>query len=216
MALAGPGAIQDIDVSPKPSLEDATEYEFVTILNPLTDDFAIAVAQDVPVNLPFEIRKDGYTSTISNTESDVRSTYGLALKNSDHQARKRIINNAIIRAGKTINLKGSEAKVAVRQLVNEIIQREGKKQFLTDPVKRKEVEDRIIISRGSIQELMDGNLRSTRQQVDEVISKSNEVEDEPFAGLKQTTGSDGFPSQNTTGDDSPQTKRIGRPPKEKI
>lgn len=176
MALVGPGAApqQVDDVSPL--LDGVSEYEYVTVLNPLTDDFAVRVAQDMPVNLPIEIR--GKTGLVQSGNDLVR-TYDLNLKNPDFQGRRHIVNDTIIEAGHTKNFKGNEAQVAVRQLTHEILQREGKSRLLADPNLRREVEERIIISRGSIQELMDGNLRTPRNQIDEAISKSNEVLDEP-------------------------------------
>lgn len=184
MAIIGPGAQQDAATDVKPLLEGASEYEYVTILNPLTDDFAIRVAQDVPVNMPMDIRSGTATT---QSASDVRNNYGLDLKNPDFQGRKHIENNTVIKAGGTINLKGSEAQVAVRQLVNEILQREGNKRLMADPSLRREVEERIVSGRGSMQDIMDGALKSPRTQIDEAIKQSNEVEHEPFPGLGEPT-----------------------------
>lgn len=203
MATVGPGSAQPILDDVKPLLEGASEYEFVTILNPLTDDFAIRVGQDVPVNMPADIRAK--TGLIQN-ESDVTRTYGLNLKNPDFQGRKHIVIDTVIKAGQTINLKGNEAQVAVRQLVNEILQREGQKRLMADPTLRREVEERIVISRGSVQDLMDSNLTSTRTQIDEAITKSNEAQnDTAFPGLSESTGTAGearvassYPDGNAT------------------
>lgn len=180
MALVGPGAVKQQADDLKPLLDGASEYEYITILNPLSDDFAVRVAQDVPVNLPFNIGKDktGKTAQITLTERDAAQTYGLSLRNPDFQGRKHIVNDTIIRAGHTINLKGNEAQVAIRQLTNEILQREGHQRLLADPTLRREVEQRIIRGRGSIQELMDASLQTTRSQLDAAINKSNEVNDE--------------------------------------
>jgi hypothetical protein len=221
MAIVGPGAVQENILAPTPMLDGVSEFEYVTILNPLTDDFAIRVAQDVPVNLPFPIGKDtsGKVNQVTNTESDARQVYGLSLKNPDFQGRKHISNDTVIPAGETINLKGNDAQVAVRQLVNEILQREGKQRLMADPILRQEVEARIIQGRGSIQDLMDGNFRSKQQQLDEAIKQSNEVssipDEQPFAGLaNQTIGSTPETSGDSGTDSSPQERRSpGRPRK---
>ncbi len=188
MALIGPGANKREENTPTPTLEGASEYEYVTILNPLTDDFGVEVAQDIPANLPFNIGRDGSgrTTQTTITERDAAQTYGLSLRNPDFQGKKHVSNVIIIKAGETINLKGDEAQVAVRQLVNEIAQQEGKKRMLADPVTRKEIEERIIVARGSVQQLMDNNLVSPKQQVNEAIQRSNEVQhaEEPaFPGI---------------------------------
>lgn len=217
MALVGPGAVQNNTVVQGATLDGASEYEYVTILNPLPDDFVIAVAQDIPVNIPFEI-PDKYKTTMVQNENDIRQNYGLNLKNPEFKSRKHIINNTIIFAGKTKNLKGSEAQVAVRQLVNEILQREGKKRLLADPNLRREVEDRIIVHRGSMQELMDDGLNTVRKQMDEAINTSNEVlNEEAFPGLREKVSTAGGSSEantgNPTGDSQIQPKRLGRPKK---
>jgi hypothetical protein len=207
MALVGPGAINENQIAPDPTLAGASEYEYVTILNPLSDDFAIKVAQDVPVNRPFEIR--GKTGAIQE-ENDVRREYGLNLKNPEHPSTERVImNSSIIPAGKTINLKGNEAQVAVRQLVNEILQREGKRLLMSDPNLRKEVEDRIIIQRGSMQDLLGSPITTPQAQINEAVNKSNEVTDEQeFPGLDSIAGeSDSSPVRDTRDSAGAQAKR---------
>lgn len=210
MAIVGPGAIEDDVIAPSPTLEGASEFEYITILNPLNDDFAIMVAQSKPVNTPFQVRAK--TQNVQD-ESDLRREYGLNLKNPDHKATAHIINKTVIRAGRTINLKGDEAQVAVRQLVNEIMQREGNRLFIADPVKRKEVEDRIIISRGSIQDLMDSNMQTPQQQANEAITRSNEVKDEQ--GFPAIANNQAGERSDTDGDEAPaRAKRAGRPRKQ--
>lgn len=212
MAIVGPGAVVQDEIAPSATLEKAGEYEYVTILNPLPDDFAILVAQDVPVNMPMHIRSG--TGGVQ-TESDLLRTYGDTFKNPDFKAKKHIANQTVIKAGQTINLKGNEAQVAVRQLVNEILQREGEKRMLADPTKRKQVEDRIIKHRGLVQDLMDQGLQSQRSQLDEAINRSNEAHNEEvaFPGVGQAAGSQEAAASDTANDNTSQPKRMGRPKK---
>lgn len=194
--IAGPGAEVEEIVHPSPTLEGASEYEYVTIKNPLEVGFAIKVAQSVPVNMPFEIHKDNVTSTVTNTEQDVRTVYGVSLKNPDFKSRKHVTNTTIIPAGGTINLKGDIAQVAVRQLTNEIMQRRNLNKFIADPTQRNIIEKEIIVARGSVQDLMDNNIKSVREQTDEAIAKSNPKVEE------------------TNGEAFPEVRR-GRPSKDK-
>lgn len=212
MALVGPGAIQAQTEDIKPLLDGASEYEYVTILNPLSDDFAVRVAQDIPVNMPLDIRSK--TGSVQN-ENDVIRSYGLDLKNPDFKGRKHIVNDTIIEAGHTINLKGNEAQVAVRQLVNEILQREGHQRLVADPTLRREVEERIIIGRGSIQEIMDNNFKTVHNQIDDAINKSNEVEDEPFPEFNsEATGRSAETGADSRTNSTPSERRSpGRPKK---
>lgn len=178
MAIVGPGAVQQDQISPDASLDGASEYEYVTLLNPLTDDFAIQVAQTRPVDLPFNIKKDPRVGGVTHSEGDVAQVYGVGLRNPDHKGQRHILNTTVIPSGKTINLRGDVAQVAIRQLIAEIMQREGKKLHIADPVQRKIVEDRIIIARGSIEDLMDNKLRPVQSIINETIEQSNEVKDE--------------------------------------
>lgn len=213
MAIVGPGSVQQNVVVEGATLDGASEYEFVEILNPLSDDFAIAVAQSRPVNLPFKLRNP--TPGVQN-ESDLSRNFALTLKNPDHTqfaSRAHIQNTTVIKSGATLRLPGNEAQVAVRQLVNEILQREGNRRLLADPALRKVVEDRIIIRRGSIQDLMDGKFKTAQSQIQEAINRSNEVQDEPFPGLRNVpttedaTGSADIGSVNNP----PQKRTAGRP-----
>jgi hypothetical protein len=187
--LVGPGSIKEEQIAPSATLDGASEYEYVTILNPLTDDFAIQVAQSRPVDLPFNIKnRDG---GLTHNERDVNQVYGIGLKNPDFKSRRHILNQTIIKAGRTINLRGDDAQVAVRQLVNEIIQREGNTLHQADPNVRQEVESRIIIARGSVEDLMDNRLQSTQTQINQTINNSNEVNDEgTFANLNTDRAED--------------------------
>jgi hypothetical protein len=216
MAVVGPGAAPQQTDDVQPLLNGASEYEYITILNPLPDDFAVRVAQDIPVNMPFNIGKDtsGKVSRLTNTEQDARQVYGLDLKNPEFQGRRHIVNDTIIKAGQTINLKGNEAQVAVRQLTHEILQREGNKRLLADPNLRNEVERRIIVGRGSVQELMDSTLRTPQNQIDDAISRSNEVKDEPaFPGLSQENRSPEAEVVHAGNDSQGQRRSVGRPKK---
>jgi len=198
--LVGPGSVVENEIAPLATLDGASEYEYVTILNPLTDDFAIQVAQSKPVDMPMTINKDNRTAGITTSDRDVAQVYGFQLKNPDFQSRRHILNQTIIKSGKTINLRGDDAQVAVRQLVNEIIQREGNTLHQADPNVRKEVEGRIIIARGSVEDLMDNRLQSTQTVIDKAINKSNEVNDEgTFATLNATTDK-GTGSEEATAD----------------
>lgn len=207
MAVIGPGAQQQVVADVRPQLEDATEYEFVTVLNPLTDDFVVRVAQDIPVNAPVEIR---YKTGLVQNGNDVVRNYGLDLKNKDFMGKRHVSIDTLIPSGTTKNFKGNEAQVAVRQLVNEIMQREGHAKLMSDPQLRSEVESRIIVSRGSIQDIMDKQMVSPRKQMDDAIAKSNEVDnDQPFPGLNRESGTAPGTASEDSGTEIVQPERRG-------
>lgn len=205
MAKVGPGASIQEDVSPDPLLQGASEYEYITLHNPLPDDFVIQVAQSRPVQVPVKINSQSGVQS----ESDIKREYGLDLRNPDHQSRAHILNQTVIPAGGSINLPGDVAQVAIRQLVNEILQRTNKKK-LADPTERRKVEESIIKKRGSVQDLMDNDLKPIQSQAREAINQSNEVNDE-FPGLKDQSQEGG--ASNIGINSESEKKRVGRPKK---
>lgn len=221
MAIVGPGAIETVTEERGSILDGASELEYVTVLNPLTDDFAVRVGQTRPVNLPYEIKKNAQTVGIQS-ETDVQRTYGVQLKNPDHQGAAHITNTVVIEAGKTKNFVGSEAQVAVRQITNELMQREGNVKLLSDPALRREAENRIIVKRGTVEELMGGSFSTPQRQAVDALNRSNEVqtndETTEFPGLR--TSGDREQDQSSPTDTPPPTsdsgsgaKKIGRPKK---
>lgn len=210
MAQVGPGAQREHTENPQPALAGASEFEWVEILNPLTDDFVVRVAQEVPVNLPLQIR--AATAGVQS-EGDVLRNYGLNLKNPDHKGKKYIHNDTVIPAGQSRRFKGSDAQVAVDQLIKEILQREGKTRLMADPVLRRSVEDTVIMGRGSINDLMQDQMQTPRQQADAAIKQANEVVDVPFPGLSQATESDADGSGNASPNNKPSPKPAKSPSK---
>lgn len=204
MAVVGPGSQAIQDVAPDPLLQGASELEYVTVHNPMSDDFQVRVAQSVPINMPLQIHNK---TQMVQSERDITQLYGLGLKNPDHQAQKYIYNDTIIPAGQTKRFRGDMAQVAVRQLVNEIMQREGKKKFLADPTARHEVEQMVVKERGYVADIMEGGLKSHTEIINETIEKSNEVDNEQaFPGLTQQDNGGSGEGSSDAGNDNPSPK----------
>jgi hypothetical protein len=154
-------------------LEGASEYEYVTILNPLSVDFVGMVGTTRQANTPFTIHNP---TTSTRSESDVVRNYGLDLKNPSHTGRINIVNRVPIPSGKTINLLGNEAQVVVRQLVTEILAREGKKLHIADPTARHEVEKRIIITRRNVNDILGSGPINVQDQLKDAVDSLNAQE----------------------------------------
>lgn len=222
---AGPGAIEDKGIAPKPLLEGASEYEYVTLLNPLPVDFVGVVGITRAANMPFQVRHDAVTQPFTTSEDDVVRNYGLNLKNRDHVGRINIQNKVTIPAGKTINLLGNEAQVICKQLVNEMMQREKKSLLLADPHARHEVEERVVLSRRSVNDILGRGPMTVEQQLRDAVSDTNQdkkVEDEfptvtnpqPTTQPRDDTAVRAIESalnSDTTDSGEPAVKRGGRP-----
>ncbi len=200
----GPGAITDQGIAPDPLLQGATDYEYVTLYNPLETQFVGVFGTSRPVNIPFQIRGDSMGQTVTKTEQDVARNYGLPLKNKDHQAEGHFQQQVQIPAKGTTVLLGSEAQVICRQLVNEIMQQRGQKLLLADAHARNAVELEVVKSRGSVNDRLGRGPMSVRDQLQDAVDDMNTQEptDEPE-----------FPSLTAQPATLPiiQPKRGGRP-----
>jgi len=205
----GPGAVSDTTSDVKPLLEGATENEYAEILNPLSVPFIGRVASSRPIQTSVRVVVNSQTPTMTRTEEDIRRNYGLDLNNPDHPSLGHVSQSVEIKPGATVRLPGNEAQVIIRQLVNVIMAKEGKKLFMGDPHARKEVEERIVIKRGSLSEFFGTESVNIREE----INKDLETADEPEF---PEAGSD--PSGKSQGVAEPDRQpangsRRGRPPK---
>lgn len=207
---AGPGAIKDSPTGVVPRLDGASENEYIEILNPLSVVFSARVASSRPVNAPVRVVVNENTPTATRNEDDIRRNYGLDLRNPDHASLAHIAQSIEIGPGKTVRLPGNEAQVVVKQLVNEILQREGRKLFIGDPSARQEVEDRIILKRGSMSEFFGQQAINVREELNKGLDDDTEQSfpTEDVAGEDQE-------QPDTVGQSDSRTKR-GRPPKSAV
>lgn len=197
---AGPGSVVEQGIAPKPLLEGASGDEVVEVFNPLPVDFYGLVGQSKPIRLPFEVRHDGHTQTITKDEGSVAMNYGVNLLNKEHPSNLPITNKVLIPSGKSVFVLGNEAQVIVRQLVNELMQREGKRLMLADPYQRHLAEQKIVRSRRSVEDAI-GRPQTVESQINSGIGSLNEVENEQeFPGLNESAGSSEERSDSSSGD----------------
>lgn len=169
----GPGSVAEAAVDVKPMLEGASDLEYVELLNPLSGTFVARVGVTKPTHATTTISRDINGRQLS--EQDVANTYGITLTNKDVVGRMHIENQVRIGSGKTVRLMGDQAQVVIRQLTNEIMQRESKSLMMADPTARNVVEQRIIIRRGNVaQDLLGQQPVSVRDQLKQAVEESNE------------------------------------------
>lgn len=204
---AGPGSVTESATDVRPLLEDASPLEYIEVLNPLSVDFVAKIGITKPVSASVTISKDINGRQMS--EQDILSSYGIGLHNQDVQGRTHVENNIRIGSGKTINLLGDQAKVVVRQLVNEIMSREGRQLFLADPSARRAVEERLIMSRGSVQgDLLGQQATTVREQLEIAVKESN---NEEFPELREPNESVQEGSVDTGGAEDASSERTDSP-----
>lgn len=208
--LVGPGSQPEMTEELPPLLEGATEYEVVEVFNPLSDDFAGQFGVTRPTTAPLSMSKAPNYAGMTQTPQDVATNYGVTT-NPNHQAKANIVNTTIIPSGKTVPMLGSEAQVIVRQLVNEIMQREGKRLKLADAWERRQTEQRVVMSRRSLNQVLGTAPVSVHEQLKSAVNtlteaESPHVEEQSFPGLQES---------NNLGDngaaDSGQAAAVGAP-----
>lgn len=205
----GPGALEDSSIQPDPTLQGVTEFQFVEILNPLTVPFRAIFGVTRPVRAESTVSSRPGVGLTHNS-NDVRQNYGLDLNNPNFQGKANIQNRVTIPAGKTIRVLGNEAQVIVKQLVNEIMQREKNQLMLADAFQRNLVEKRIIINVGNVHDFMEQGPVSVTDQLQNAI-KEPQIEEE-FAGAR-TEENPGRVSGNQIETTEQPRRAPGRPPK---
>lgn len=207
----GPGSITEAAVDVKPILEGATELEYVDIFNPLSQDFIAKVGATKPTQATTTISKDINGRQLS--EQDILNTYGIGLNNKDVIGRVHIENQVLLPSGKTVRLMGDQAQVVIRQLVREIMQREGKSLMLADATANNVVERRVVMKRGSVaQDLLGQQPTSVREQLRQAVQESNEEfpelnqRVEPVS--KASGGSTGAEADGGSRSESPAAKSV--------
>lgn len=228
----GPGSVEELGIDPKPRLEGIGDYNYVELLNPLSVTFIaqVALTTDVSVAMPIgENNPEG--AGLTRSENDIRQVYGFDLRaQAQKSGKKHILNRISIESGKTVKLLGGEAKVALNQLVNVVMQREGKGALLANAHERRSVEDRIVQRVGNLQEVMGNAPLSVQEQLKTALETINDQPQrliqgadngsEEFPGLNQDnsvgSGADSRQSdQSQPTPDAPPKRGPGRPPAQK-
>lgn len=196
----GPGSVEQQDIQPDPILQGATEFEWVEILNPMSVDFIGQYGVTRPVNAPVKVIQSEGMSTVTKNEGDVARNYGVDLRNPDHPGKADAIVPVEIKSGKTKKMRANDAIPILKQLVDQVMQSEDATAKLADPVSRNKVEKRIVIGRGSMNDLM-GEVPTVEQQFTKALEEKN---DEPFGEEN--------PSETPVASE-PGRRGPGRPPK---
>ena len=204
MMAVGPGAFPDEQIDPRPLLEGFSEQQYVDVHNILAVDFVGKVGQTRPVSAPLNITVSSEVPGVTQSEQEVRSNYGLNLRNKDYQSKTHIVNKVVLRTGETKRLPGNVASVVVGQLVTEIMGRRGQKLLLANLSARHLVEEEVVMGHGFISDLMNSAPMTIEEQLNRAIEEkpSEEFPDLDSAG----SGEAGKESSNSTGNDSAGSK----------
>lgn len=201
----GPGAVRRENIQAPSLLEGVKESDYVELINPLSVTFIgrAALTTDVAARVAIGKSSEGDSRDSARLESDIQQLYGLDLRaNAAGTGKTHIITDIPLESGKSLRLLGREAKVVVRQLVTTMMQLEGKRRLLANPVARRQAEERIVLKVGSLNQLLGNTPLSIEQQLQASLNKVDDHpgrniagEDAngevPFAGLRQQTAGAG-------------------------
>lgn len=147
--------------------------------NPLSDDFTWQVARSV---VHFDQRYEDKTISALN------------MRNDSHPTMNHVTQKITIPAGATMKLPGDVAQVLVKHLVDEIMNREGHKQTIGDPHRRREVEERILLNINDLR-----NKISTQSITEQLEQQIRDLNQEEAVAEEQTTDEQAFPDVQPSG-----------------
>lgn len=173
------------------------QHHVVQVHNPLSDDFRWTVARSVVLADP------------ANVDPHVKA---LNLRNDAHPTIKHVVQPITLLSGETKKLPGDVAKVIVKHLVDEIMNREGHKTNVGDKHLRQEVEERVVINFRDLRSQL--STQSVEEQLEQQIRDLNK-EDDPN-NEQQTVSEAAFPqaavaSQETASADNGAGGQEGTP-----
>lgn len=149
ITAVGPGARAQQGPDVPSMLDNVTDYDFVEVFNPLSVTFIAQVASTIP-----KPAKARIVNTSGNPDFDERDLSRAGLGNMRTQSPTgsvvHVPHQVPLPAGSTTPLRGSEAKVVVRQLVTEILGREGKTNLLANSFQRSIAEKKVVRRIGQI------------------------------------------------------------------
>jgi hypothetical protein len=180
----GSGSITKEQSKPQPVLQDVGEHQYVTLINPLPFDFVGKVAQSRPVKAPVRIVNDGVSNGGNTVTEETLNNAGISLRNKDHVGRAHVTVNIEIPAGKTKNIRGDEAKVIIKQLVNEILAYNNDTLRRGNPAYRKEVETQVVQRISSVEDLLGGSVESLDDKINQALAQKNQ-EEQAFPTLQE-------------------------------
>ncbi len=181
---------------PKSLLSNLRGHHVVLVHNPLTD-------------VPEKGLKGDFTwqTARSVIQLDERSRDPhidkLGLRNDSHPTQKHVVRPITIPSGTSMRLPGDVAQVLVKHLVDEMMQREGQKQQMADPVLRREYEERVILNVNDLVHQL--STQTIEEQLDQQIADLNREEPRNEQANTQPapgTGEHFSPSQETGSTDS--------------
>jgi len=159
---------------PKSLLANVGEFDVVAVHNPLSTDFTGKVARSIPA-----------ASRRTAIDNYAREKYGIELVNQDRTAMEHVQQTITIPSGGTIKMPGTVAQVIVRQLIKEMMQREGARREMSNPQVRQDYEKRVIVNQESmLQDLTTETAEERLQRQLDEMNREDGREDE-FPEAKQ-------------------------------
>lgn len=142
-------------------LDDIGEMDEVTVFNPLTITFQGKFSRTIPADSPLN-KENRRVSELSGI--DLRKGEGAG-------GVAHVASYVKIPAGQSLKMHGYAAKVVARQLVTDIIQRQGRKGQIADPKVRREVEEMVILGTKNTDS---GILENPRDSFEREMKKLND------------------------------------------
>jgi hypothetical protein len=173
----------------KSILDSVSEHDVVTVFNPLSDAFIGKVARSVVSSAARQSVQTG------NGEADA-FVQGLnrGISNGGHLSMAHVQQQVVLKPGQSVRMPGDIARVIVRQLVKEMMQREGAKRQMADPATFMEYEQRVVLNHENM--LSNLSLESVEERLQRQLDDLNKIPEV----AKDVENEQAFPTEQPSSD----------------
>jgi len=168
----------------KSILEGITEHDVVTVHNPLSDKFVGKVARSVVTRRPGNPQQHTGNSTADAFLNGIQS----GIVQGGHQSMAHVQQTIEFKAGQTLRLPGDVARVVVRQIVKEMMQRSKQKKLMADPHAFMECERRVVLNHESM--LSNLSVETVEERLQRQLNEMN-----PTHNIKAEENEQAFPTE---------------------
>lgn len=196
-------------MEPKSILEHIGEHDVVTVHNPMSDDFTWPVATSVvarPNRSANQTGNSGADAFMSGLNSGIDAGGHVSMMHTSYPIE--------VKSGQTMRMPGDIAKVFVRHLVKEMMQRMGDKKRMADPHAVMEYERKVVLNHKSMLDNL--SLETAEEKVTRQLAELNatdkvEVEQESEQAFPEIGADTGAVAPGGEEPSEPARRGPGRP-----
>jgi len=169
-------------MEPRSILAGVNEHDVVTVHNPLDTEFTGRVARSVVTR--------AQSSPQHQTGNSQADAFLSQIKPDGPGSVAHVQQQIVLQPGQTMRMPGDVARVVVRQLVKELMQRKGAKKRMADPMAVMQFEKEVVLDHQNMLENM--SVESAEQRLTRQL---DELNDTPQGAEKVAASEPAFPTE---------------------